>query len=194
MRMSNRIFWGVSAVLLSLMPKTVLLAQGTRTGDSKSTCLIPAAEGVFNAFQHFPLVGIEDWHGLAQEEDFYVQLLKDLVFPKRSAMWWWSSAGGHNRRSSTGTWPERMFPMTSCARCGQIHSAGCLPSRCWVFECLRRNPSSEQKPTACRANSRMAWGTPDQLVENQELRRSASVHSTRPSPRRVDQIGDTRQT
>src|ERR1700729_110875 len=54
---------------------------------AKSTCLIPAAEGVFNAFQHFPLVGIEDWHGLAQEEDFYVQLLKDLVFPKRSAMW-----------------------------------------------------------------------------------------------------------
>ena len=80
--MSNRIFWGVSAVLLSLMPKTVLLAQGTRTGDSKSTYLIPAAEGVFNAFQHFPLVGIEDWHGLAQEEDFYVQLLKDPRFSK----------------------------------------------------------------------------------------------------------------
>ncbi|MBB5060673.1 hypothetical protein HDF16_005409 [Granulicella aggregans] len=72
----------MSAVVFSLMLETILVAQGTRNADLKSTDLIPAGEGVLNAFQQFPLVGIEDWHGLAQEEDFYVQLLKNPRFSK----------------------------------------------------------------------------------------------------------------
>jgi hypothetical protein len=72
----------VSALVLSLILETVLLAQGTRIEGSNSTSLISAEEGVLNAFQQFPLVGIEDWHGLAQEEDFYVKLLNNPRFSK----------------------------------------------------------------------------------------------------------------
>jgi hypothetical protein len=36
----------MSAVVFSLMLEIVLLAQGTRTADLKSTYLIPAGEGV----------------------------------------------------------------------------------------------------------------------------------------------------
>jgi len=39
-----------------------------------------AADGVFAAFQSHPLVGIGEWHGLAQELDFYATLVRDPRF------------------------------------------------------------------------------------------------------------------
>jgi len=76
------VFRGLFAVLLSVTLKPVLLAQRAPAGDAKAVYFVPAADGIFNAFQRFALVGIQDWHGLAQEEDFYVQLLKDPRFCK----------------------------------------------------------------------------------------------------------------
>ena len=40
----------------------------------------PAVDGIFNAFQSHPLVGIEDDHNSAQEEDFYAALVREPRF------------------------------------------------------------------------------------------------------------------
>lgn len=39
-------------------------------------------DGIFKAFQDHPLVGIGDYHGLAQEEDFYASLIRDKRFAR----------------------------------------------------------------------------------------------------------------
>jgi hypothetical protein len=39
-----------------------------------------AADGIFSAFQSHPLVGIAEWHGLAQQLDFYAALVRDPRF------------------------------------------------------------------------------------------------------------------
>lgn len=82
MRKPNGMFRVLSALVLNLMLGAVLLAQGPHTEGSNSAPLVSGEEGVLNAFQQFPLIGIEDWHGLAQEEDFYVKLLKNPRFSK----------------------------------------------------------------------------------------------------------------
>jgi hypothetical protein len=42
----------------------------------------PAADGIFAAFQSHPVVGIAEWHGLAQELDFYSILVRDPRFAR----------------------------------------------------------------------------------------------------------------
>ena len=44
--------------------------------------VVNAADGIFTAFQTHPLVGLGEWHGLAQEEDFYAVLVRDPRFAK----------------------------------------------------------------------------------------------------------------
>jgi len=44
--------------------------------------IAPAADGVFDAFKTHPLVGLGEWHGLAQMFDFYTVLLRDPRFAK----------------------------------------------------------------------------------------------------------------
>jgi hypothetical protein len=39
-----------------------------------------ATDGIFAAFKTHPIVGLGEWHGLAQELDFYVTLLRDPRF------------------------------------------------------------------------------------------------------------------
>jgi hypothetical protein len=41
-----------------------------------------AADGIFAAFESHPLVGLGEWHGLAQEYDFYPTLLRDPRFAR----------------------------------------------------------------------------------------------------------------
>lgn len=42
--------------------------------------VVNAADGIFAAFGSHPLVGLGEWHGLAQELDFYATLLRDPRF------------------------------------------------------------------------------------------------------------------
>src|SRR5690349_2231034 len=42
----------------------------------------PAADGIFNALKTHSLVALGEWHGLAQELDFYAVLLRDPRFAK----------------------------------------------------------------------------------------------------------------
>lgn len=44
--------------------------------------VVPAVDGILAAFRTHPVVGITDYHGLAQEEDFYVDLIRDPRFAK----------------------------------------------------------------------------------------------------------------
>jgi len=39
--------------------------------------IVNGADGIFAAFQSHPIVGLGEWHGLAQEMDFYVTLIRD---------------------------------------------------------------------------------------------------------------------
>jgi hypothetical protein len=43
---------------------------------------VNAADGIFAAFQDHPLVGLGEWHGLAQELDYYAVLVRDPRFAK----------------------------------------------------------------------------------------------------------------
>ena len=49
---------------------------------AESVQATPANEGVLAAFQRSPLVGLGDDHGLAQEADFYVSLIRDPRFAR----------------------------------------------------------------------------------------------------------------
>lgn len=79
----------VSLSVLSALAVT-LLAGGVLAvvaQDSKDPALPPpevtsAVDGIFKAFQDHPLVGIGDYHGLAQEEDFYASLIRDKRFAR----------------------------------------------------------------------------------------------------------------
>jgi hypothetical protein len=42
--------------------------------------VMPAVDGIFDAFKTHPLVGLGEWHGLAQMLDFYVVLLREPRF------------------------------------------------------------------------------------------------------------------
>jgi hypothetical protein len=62
----------VYALLLGLCAPTFAAPHAPRVS--------PATDGIFAAFKTHPLVGLSEWHGLAQELDFYVALLRDPRF------------------------------------------------------------------------------------------------------------------
>lgn len=58
------------------------VCQQPQTSSSPNQSVVPATDGIFAAFQTHSVVGIADFHGLAQEEDFYVDLIRDPRFAK----------------------------------------------------------------------------------------------------------------
>jgi hypothetical protein len=71
-------------ILIAMLWGTVfsgsLVSEQAQTLTSTPPSVVPAADGIFVAFQSHSVVGIADWHGLAQEEDFYVDLIRDPRF------------------------------------------------------------------------------------------------------------------
>src|SRR5277367_5096747 len=57
-----------------------LVDEQAHTLASPPLSVLPAVDGIFLAFQSHSIVGMADWHGLAQEEDFYVDLIRDPRF------------------------------------------------------------------------------------------------------------------
>jgi hypothetical protein len=57
-----------------------LVGEQAQTLASRPPSIVPAVDGIFLAFQSHSIVGMADWHGLAQEEDFYVDLIRDPRF------------------------------------------------------------------------------------------------------------------
>ena len=80
--MPRRICWLQFAPILGMLLEGALVGQGTPAFSSQGASPTPAVAGVMNAFLHFPIVALEDRHGLAQEEDFYARLMSDPRFSK----------------------------------------------------------------------------------------------------------------
>ena len=71
----------VGALILATLPQTSQ-AQYVPVATQSEPEVQPAVDGVFAAFQTHALVGICDWHGLAQQEDFYSSLVRDPRFAR----------------------------------------------------------------------------------------------------------------
>jgi hypothetical protein len=57
-------------------------SQDSKAGNLPAPAVTSAVDGILAAFQDHPLVGVGDFHGLAQEEDFYASLVRDKRFAK----------------------------------------------------------------------------------------------------------------
>jgi len=66
----------VCAVLLGVCAR----AQAQNAASAPEPTITKATDGIFNAFQSHPLVGLGDMEGSAQEDDFYTALLRDPRF------------------------------------------------------------------------------------------------------------------
>ena len=66
------------AVFLAL----ALLLTGTPTFGQLLPVARPGFDGIFEAFQTHPLVGLGEWHRRAQEIDFYTALIRDPRFAR----------------------------------------------------------------------------------------------------------------
>jgi hypothetical protein len=69
----------VRTLILGISLVFSLCAEGFA---APSPIVSSATDGIFVAFQTHPLVGLQEWHGLAQELDFYATLVRDLRFAK----------------------------------------------------------------------------------------------------------------
>ena len=67
-------------VRIALLAYLILLCAGAPTFAAPPPMVTNAADGIFAAFQTHKLVGIGEVHGLAQEQDFYVALVRDPRF------------------------------------------------------------------------------------------------------------------
>ena len=70
----------VSRLLLLVVLAGVFLACAAAQPPSSQPIICSAADGMLAAFHHHPLVGLGDYHGLAQEEDFFTFLIRDKRF------------------------------------------------------------------------------------------------------------------
>jgi hypothetical protein len=80
----------INSLMLLLLPEVFLAglpfasaaSPNPPSPSSRPPIVCSAADGIFAAFQSHPLVGLGDYHGLAQEEDFYTVLIRDKRFAK----------------------------------------------------------------------------------------------------------------
>jgi hypothetical protein len=68
---------GVRHILLAALAAISLMGSAAAAPPPK---VVSATDGIFAAFEGHPLVGLGEWHGLAQEYDFYAALLRDPRF------------------------------------------------------------------------------------------------------------------
>jgi hypothetical protein len=59
-----------------------IAAQATDPTAIPQPSVTPAREGIFEAFKTRPIVAVGDSHGLTQEMDFYIDLIRDPRFAK----------------------------------------------------------------------------------------------------------------
>jgi hypothetical protein len=59
-----------------------LISQQVKSSTLPAPTVTSGIEGILEAFQTHPVVGLGDIHGMAQEEDFYAALIRDPRFAK----------------------------------------------------------------------------------------------------------------
>jgi hypothetical protein len=69
------------ALALSLFVSPLASAQ-TPAAPPKAAIVQPALDGVFDAFKTHPIVAMNDFHGLAQQQDVYASLVRDPRFAR----------------------------------------------------------------------------------------------------------------
>ena len=65
---------------ITILTGAVLLAIGAQALAAPAPTVTNAADGIFDAFRTHSLVALGDWHGVAQETDFYSALIRDPRF------------------------------------------------------------------------------------------------------------------
>lgn len=65
---------------VAVLACAILLGAMTGAQAAPPPTVTPATDGILAAFQTHPLVGLGEWHGMAQEEDFYSTLIRDPRF------------------------------------------------------------------------------------------------------------------
>jgi hypothetical protein len=75
--MARLIGWTTVVVCL-LMTRTV--GADPEPQSLEAPTVATAADGIFEAFKTHPIVGLGDYHGIAQEEDFYAALVRNPRF------------------------------------------------------------------------------------------------------------------
>ena len=68
--------------VLSAALASLALLSGFGGAHAAEPRVVPAVDGIFAAFKDHPVVGLGDAHGLAEEGDFYEQLVADPRFAK----------------------------------------------------------------------------------------------------------------
>jgi hypothetical protein len=124
--------------LLSLVALLGLAVPRLISQEAKSSTLPPPTvtsgiDGILEAFQTHPVVGLGDIHGMAQEEDFYAALIRDPRFAKDVGNVVVEFGDAQSKRRSIAMSLAKTFRMSSCARFGPIQSAGFRPSPRWVI-------------------------------------------------------------
>ena len=74
--------WRTSVSLVLLGCLFAVMGEAQTPPSAPPPKIVNATDGIFAAFQTHPLVGLDDTHGLAQEEDFYATLVRDPRFAR----------------------------------------------------------------------------------------------------------------
>ncbi|MGE0450298.1 MAG: hypothetical protein AB7Q29_12040 [Vicinamibacterales bacterium] len=72
----------VLSVPMSMAALALASPAGAQPPGQNAPTVRPAIDGILSAFEQHPLVGIGDIHNMAQQEDFFVTLIRDPRFAK----------------------------------------------------------------------------------------------------------------
>jgi hypothetical protein len=90
-----------------------------------------ATDGIISAFQSHPLVGLGDWHGLAQEEDFFSELIRDPRFARDVGNVVVEFGGAAQQSTLDRYEAGEDIPYDQLRRSGLKRSVGFPPSHWW---------------------------------------------------------------
>lgn len=117
-------FGSIVIAVLSIVLATVKAANSS---SLPATNVSAAVDGILAAFRDHPLVGIEDNHGLAQEEDFYAALMRDPRFAREVTNVVVEFGGAGRQNTLDRYLAVKLFPTRNCAASGQTLLAGFQP-------------------------------------------------------------------
>jgi hypothetical protein len=78
LRLAPACGWLIGAIIIAFGR----WSEGAEANSLPPPVIRPAVDGILEAFKTHPLVGVGDYHGLAQEADFYVALIRDPRFAR----------------------------------------------------------------------------------------------------------------
>jgi hypothetical protein len=116
---------------VGLLPLNLRAQQPLTAPNLSHPTVTPAIDGIFAVFQTRPLVGMGDWHGLAQDEDFYVDLVREPRFRKNSAMSSSNLAVPLNKGRLIGIPAGKKSPTSNYAEYGPTRLVGFRRSLGW---------------------------------------------------------------